>query len=113
MTRDAYATAYNNAYATAYNYVVTFYPRWFTFMQSAIGPGNRLIGPNRISPLYHAVVAINDDTLYASATSPSRSTSPSLSECLTQTITIPCCNSTSTVTCSRVFPAIPRACSHW
>src|SRR5215831_5601795 len=67
MTRDAYATAYNNAYATAYNYVVTFYPRWFTFMQSAVGPGNRLIGPNRISPIYHAVVAINDDTLYASA----------------------------------------------
>src|SRR5215813_8063434 len=56
-----------DAYTTAYNYVVTFYPRWFTFMQSAIGPGNRLIGPNRISPLYHAVVAINDDTLYASA----------------------------------------------
>src|SRR5215475_7823628 len=56
-----------DAYTTAYNYVVTFYPRWFTFMQSAIGPGNRLIGPDRISPLYHAVVAINDDTLYASA----------------------------------------------
>src|SRR5215475_10343350 len=56
-----------DAYTTAYNYVVTFYPRWFTFMQSAVGPANRLIGPDRISPLYHAVVAINDDTLYASA----------------------------------------------
>src|SRR5215469_10712962 len=54
------------AYTTAYNYVVTFYPRWFTFIQSAIGAANRLIGPDRISPLYHAVVAINDDTLYAS-----------------------------------------------
>ncbi|MEY2604053.1 MAG: hypothetical protein QOH31_1844 [Verrucomicrobiota bacterium] len=59
-------TAYTTAYTTAYNYVVTFYPRWFTFIQSAIGAANRLIGPDRISPLYHAVVAINDDTLYAS-----------------------------------------------
>jgi hypothetical protein len=50
---------------TTFNYVVTFYPRWFTFLQAA--SSNRLIGPNRISPLYHAVVAINVDTLYASA----------------------------------------------
>jgi hypothetical protein len=50
---------------TAFNYVVTFYPRWFTFLQAA--SSNRLIGPNHISPLYHAVVAINVDTLYASA----------------------------------------------
>jgi hypothetical protein len=55
-----------DAFDTAYNYVVTFYPRWFTFMQSALGPANRLLGPDRISPLYHTVVAINDDTLYAS-----------------------------------------------
>ncbi len=72
MTSEAYSTAYkevyttNEVYTTTYNYVVTFYPRWFTFMQS-LGPANRLIGPNRISPLYHAVVAINDDTVYASA----------------------------------------------
>ncbi len=55
----------NKAYSTTYSYVVTFYPRWYTFMQS-LGPANRLIAPNRISPLYHACVAINDDTLYAS-----------------------------------------------
>jgi hypothetical protein len=54
-------------YQTAYNYLVTFYPRWFTWEQGSGGPCNRLIGPNRISPLYQAVAAINDDTLYASA----------------------------------------------
>ena len=51
---------------TAFDYLVTFYPRWFTYEQASGGPCNRLIGPNRISPLYQAVVAINDDTLYAS-----------------------------------------------
>jgi hypothetical protein len=50
---------------TAFNYVVTFYPRWFTFLQTV--QTNRLVGPDRISPIYHAVVAINVDTLYASA----------------------------------------------
>jgi hypothetical protein len=54
-------------YQTAYQYLVTFYPRWFTWEQGSGGPCNRLIGPNRISPLYQSVVAINDDTLYASA----------------------------------------------
>lgn len=53
------------AYDTAFNYVVTFYPRWFTYHQLA--RPNQLIGPNRISPIYHAVVAINVDTTYASA----------------------------------------------
>jgi hypothetical protein len=53
-------------YQTAFNYLVTFYPRWFTWEQGSGGPCNRLVGPNRISPLYHAVVAINHDTLYAS-----------------------------------------------
>jgi hypothetical protein len=50
---------------TAYNYVVTFYPRWFTYLQGM--HLNRLLGPVRISPIYQTVVAINDDTLYASA----------------------------------------------
>ena len=50
---------------TAFNYVVTFYPRWFTYFQAV--STNKLIGPDRISPLYHAVVAINVDTIYASA----------------------------------------------
>jgi hypothetical protein len=50
---------------TTFNYLVTFYPRWFTFLQAQ--NSNKLIGPVRISPIYHAVVAINDDTFYASA----------------------------------------------
>jgi len=54
-------------YQTAYQYLVTFYPRWFTWQQGSGGPCNSLIGPNRISPIYQSVVAINDDTLYASA----------------------------------------------
>ena len=53
-------------YQTAFDYLVTFYPRWFTWEQASGGPCNHLIGPNRISPLYQSVVAINDDTLYAS-----------------------------------------------
>jgi hypothetical protein len=48
-------------------YVETFYPRWFTYYQSGLVPRNELIGPDRISPIYQIVVAINDDTLYASA----------------------------------------------
>jgi len=54
-------------YQTAYNYLVTFYPRWFTWEQGSGGPCNSLVGPIRISPIYQAVVAINDDTLYTSA----------------------------------------------
>src|SRR5262245_34541326 len=55
------------AFATTVAYVVTFYPLWFTFNQSRFGTPNRLVGPDRISPLYHSVVAVNDDTLYASS----------------------------------------------
>jgi hypothetical protein len=55
-----------SAYRTAFDYVVTFYPRWLTFYQSRLAPHNQLIGPDRISPIYQAVVAINVDTLYAS-----------------------------------------------
>jgi len=54
-----------DAYATAYNYTIIFYPRLFTFCQAAISPLNQLAGPKRISPLFHAAVAVNDDTLYA------------------------------------------------
>jgi hypothetical protein len=53
-------------YQIAFQYLVTFYPRWFTWEQASGGPCNVLIGPDHISPLYKAVVAINDDTLYAS-----------------------------------------------
>ena len=55
-----------DAYSVALKYVTVFYPRWFTYFQADVGPCNRLIGPIRISPIYHAVVAINDDTIYAS-----------------------------------------------
>ena len=54
-------------YQTAYNYLVTFYPRWFTWEQGSGAACNILVGPDRVSPIYQAVVAINDDTLYASA----------------------------------------------
>ncbi len=54
------------AFKTTVDYVVQFYPLWFTYYQSVIGNRNRLIGPERISPIYKAVVAINDDTLYGS-----------------------------------------------
>jgi hypothetical protein len=48
-------------------YLTTFYPRWFTYYQAQLAPCNRLVGPDRVGPIYHTVVAINDDTLYASA----------------------------------------------
>ncbi len=51
---------------TTLNYVAQFYPLWFTYYQSQFASTNRLVGPNRISPLYQIVVAINNDTLYAS-----------------------------------------------
>jgi hypothetical protein len=58
----------STTYATTLRYVTRFYPRWFTARQSASsGHINGLLGPSRISPVYRAVVAINDDTLYSSA----------------------------------------------
>jgi hypothetical protein len=53
--------------STAAAYVAQFYPLWFTYYQTLLGTPNRMVGPNRISPLYHYVVAINNDTVYASA----------------------------------------------
>ncbi|WP_168929531.1 DUF1214 domain-containing protein [Nocardioides sp. GY 10113] len=53
--------------ATTEQYVETFYPLWFTNLQFALAPKNKFIGPDRISPIYQSVVAINDDTLYASS----------------------------------------------
>ncbi len=53
-------------YATTVAYVEEFYPLWFTHLQSQLATRNRMAGPDRISPLYKIVVAINDDTLYAS-----------------------------------------------
>lgn len=54
-------------FETTVAYVAQFYPLWFTYYQSQVAPINRLVGPDRISPIYHIVVAINDDTLYASS----------------------------------------------
>ncbi len=56
-----------DAFETTRDYVLQFYPVWFTYYQTLFGTPNRLAGPNRISPLYHYVVAINDDTLYVSS----------------------------------------------
>jgi hypothetical protein len=60
-------TANQQAYATTQNYVIRFYPRYMTYFQSSHGTSNKLVGPLGMSPEYGIVVAINDDTLYASA----------------------------------------------
>lgn len=57
----------STAYQTAQDYVTTFYPLWFTYYQSSNSTPNQLVGPDRVSPLYQTVVAINVDTLYASS----------------------------------------------
>jgi len=57
----------SDEFATTEQYLTTFYPRWFTYNQWRQSTHNRTAGPDRISPLYHVVVAINDDTLYASS----------------------------------------------
>ena len=52
--------------ATAEAYLEQFYPLWFTYYQSQYTTTNRLAGPNRVSPIYQIVVAINVDTVYVS-----------------------------------------------
>lgn len=56
----------SSAYETTVQYVVDFYPLWFTYSQTVHSPSNKLVGPVRMGPVYHDVVAPNDDTLYAS-----------------------------------------------
>jgi hypothetical protein len=56
-----------DASTTTRDYVSQFYPLWFTYYQTSLGTPNRLVGPNKISPIYHYVVAINNDTIYASS----------------------------------------------
>lgn len=56
--------ASSDAYQTTLKYVVTFYPIWFTYEQWQLSSVNKFIGPARMTPVYHAVVAPNDDTLY-------------------------------------------------
>lgn len=57
----------SGAYTTTVAYMKQFYPLWFSNYQAQLLPPNHLVGPNRVSPIYHVVVAINVDTLYASA----------------------------------------------
>lgn len=54
-------------FATTVAYVSQFYPLWFTYYQTSLGTPNLLSGPDNISPIYHYVVAINNDTLCASS----------------------------------------------
>ena len=56
-----------DAFTTTRDYVSQFYPLWFTYYQTSLGTPNRMVGPNKISPIYHYVVAINNDTVYASS----------------------------------------------
>jgi hypothetical protein len=61
------AGAPKNVGPTTVQYVQTFYPLWFTHQQFALAPENQFVGPDTISPVYQSVVAINNDTLYASS----------------------------------------------
>lgn len=54
-------------FALAKEYAETFYPLWLSVAQTTIDPANKLIGPDKITHVYRGVVAINDDTLYASS----------------------------------------------
>ncbi len=54
--------AASSDYKTAYNYVVRFYPRWFSWMQAR--NTNRFVGPQGMSPEFKVIVAVNDDTVY-------------------------------------------------
>jgi len=52
-------------YSIALNYTIRFYPRLFTYLETSLGKQNFLNGPNHMGPLYGAVPAPNNDTLYA------------------------------------------------
>ena len=58
-----------SAFDTTVAYVAQFYPLWFTYYQSRLGNRgrNHLVGTDRVSPIFHYVVAINVDTLYVSS----------------------------------------------
>jgi hypothetical protein len=55
---------HGEAYETTVRYVTQFYPLVFTYQQAK--SFNQFVGPEKVTALYHAVVAINVDTLYAS-----------------------------------------------
>lgn len=48
-------------------YLVTFYPRWFSYQQLRVLPANTFLGPDTVGPAFQGVVAVNVDTLYATA----------------------------------------------
>ena len=48
-------------------YLVTFYPRWFSHNQLKLVPENFLLGPAMVDPTFEKVVAVNVDTLYATS----------------------------------------------
>jgi hypothetical protein len=56
-----------SAFRTTADYLVEFYPLWFTYYQALFSQPNTLVGPDRVTPLYQVVVAINVDTVYASS----------------------------------------------
>ncbi|MEO6090272.1 MAG: DUF1214 domain-containing protein [Umezawaea sp.] len=56
-----------SAYDTTRDYVIRYYPRFMSFTQESMGRPNTLVGPATMGPEYGVVVAVNDDTLYASA----------------------------------------------
>src|SRR5215469_13542606 len=53
-------------FSIAENYTIRYYPRFMTYVQQSLGGFNRVVGPDRVGPLYGYVVSINVDTLYAS-----------------------------------------------
>jgi hypothetical protein len=57
----------DDAAEIARDYVIRFYPLWFTYNQGRSPHARQLVGPDRITPTFQTVVAINDDTLYVSA----------------------------------------------
>jgi hypothetical protein len=67
----ALTQANSDAYATAVEYVVRFYPLWFSDQQAqvnaSLGTTNRLVAPDQVSPRFKFVVASNYDTLYSSS----------------------------------------------
>jgi hypothetical protein len=60
----------SDAYTTTVAYVEQFYPLWFTYGQFQygipLGATNAFVAAEHVTPLYHFVVAINNDTLYTS-----------------------------------------------
>ena len=67
LARPSLAAQTSVAFRTTADYLVEFYPLWFTYYQSLFSQQNTLVGPDRVSPLYKVVVAINVDTIYASS----------------------------------------------